>query len=83
MQMETTLSREALALERVIGAAREVYEASTELKTHFSGPGARQSAAPDFARFAAAMQELKVAREAFDPWVSGNAAPRCWLTAPP
>ena len=65
-------SAEASALERVAAAAREVQSASTALKPHFADGGARQASTLELARFAAAMQELKDAREAFDLLVAGG-----------
>ncbi|SOE96377.1 hypothetical protein SAMN05414139_09315 [Burkholderia sp. D7] len=59
-------SAEAFALERVASAVREVQAASTALQAHFADDGARQPSMLELARFAAAMQELKDAREAFD-----------------
>lgn len=61
MQQEKPLSHEALALERVIGAAREVYTASTALEVHFEEEG-RQPPTLELARFPAKMQELRHAR---------------------
>jgi hypothetical protein len=66
MGAEKPRSDEALALERVAAAAREVQAASTALKSHFAADGSRQPSTLELARFAAAMQELKDAREAFD-----------------
>lgn len=64
------ISSESRALERVVSAAREVQAASLRLEAHY----ARHSDAPpttlELARFAAAMQELKDAREAFDALVA-------------
>jgi hypothetical protein len=68
-------SHEALALERVVSAAREVYAASTALEAHFGEEGGRHPSTLELARFAAAMQELRDAREAFDVLVSGNQEP--------
>lgn len=82
MQREKTLSHEVPALERVVGAAREVYAASTALEAHFGQDGGRQPSTLALARFAAAMQELGDARVAFYSLVSLNTEPRCWLTAP-
>lgn len=82
MQKEKTLSHEVLALERVVSAAREVYAASTAMEAHFGQDGGRQPSALERARFAAAMQELRDARAAFDSLVSVSTEPRCWLTAP-
>lgn len=76
MAKEKTLSHEALALERVVSAAREVYAASTALEARFGEEGSRQPSTLELARFAAAMQELRDAREAFDVLVSGNPEPR-------
>jgi hypothetical protein len=66
MGAEKPRSAEAFALERVASAAREVQAASTALKAHFAADGGRQPSTLELARFAAAMQELKDAREAFD-----------------
>jgi len=59
-------SGEARTLERVVSAAREVQPASLRLDAYY----ARNSNGPpttlELARLAAAMQELKDAREAFD-----------------
>jgi hypothetical protein len=63
---------EAFALERVAAAAREVQAASVALKSHFADDGARQPSTLELARFAAAMQELKDAREAFDMLIAGD-----------
>ncbi|MGF6756764.1 hypothetical protein [Paraburkholderia sp. GAS42] len=72
MTKEKTPSYEALALERVVGAAREVYAASTALEVHFGEEESQQPSTLVLARFAAAMQELGDAREAFDVLVSGD-----------
>jgi hypothetical protein len=72
MEAEKPRSDEALALERVAAAAREVQAASTALKTHFAEDGGRQPSTLELARFAAAMQELKDAREAFDLLVANG-----------
>jgi hypothetical protein len=72
MGAERPRSDEALALERVAAAAREVQAASTALKAHFADEGARQPSTLELARFAAAMQELKDAREAFDLLVANG-----------
>ena len=66
MGVEKSPSDEALALERVAAAAREVQAASTALKAHFAENGARQPSTLELARFAAAMLELKDARDVFD-----------------
>ncbi len=72
MGVEKSQSDEAFALERVAAAAREVQAASTALKSHFAADGGRQPSTLELARFAAAMQELKDAREAFDLLIVGN-----------
>jgi hypothetical protein len=72
MGVEKSQSDEAFALERVAAAAREVQAASTALKAHFADEGARQPSTLELARFAAAMQELKDAREAFDLLIVGD-----------
>jgi len=72
MGVEKSQSGEAFALERVAAAAREVQAASTALKAHFAENGARQPSTLELARFAAAMQELKDAREAFDLLIVGD-----------
>jgi hypothetical protein len=69
---EKPRSDEALALERVAVAAREVQAASTVLQAHFAVDGGRQPSTLELARFAAAMQELKDAREAFDLLIAGD-----------
>ena len=66
-------SAEAYALERVAAAAREVQAASTALQAHFAEDGGRHPSMLELARFAAAMQELKDAREAFDLLIAGGA----------
>ena len=72
MGVEKPRSDEAVALERVADAAREVQAASTALKAQFAEDGARQPSTLELARFAAAMQELKDAREAFDLLVANG-----------
>jgi len=72
MGVEKSQSDEAFALERVAAAAREVQAASAALKSHFADDGARQPSTLELARFAAAMQELKDAREAFDLLIAGD-----------
>lgn len=69
-------SPEAQALERVAGAAREVQAASAALERRYSEHGAQQPSLLELARFSAAMQELKDAREAFDLLVVGDGRPR-------
>ncbi|MBC8742916.1 hypothetical protein F6X40_41370 [Paraburkholderia sp. UCT31] len=59
-------SAEARALERVVSAAREVQAASLRLEAHYAGDSHEQPSTLGLARFAAAMQELKDPREAFD-----------------
>jgi hypothetical protein len=72
---ERRRSPEALALERVAGAAREVQAASTALERRYSGNDAQPPSLLELARFSAAMQELKDAREAFDLLVAGDRRP--------
>jgi hypothetical protein len=72
MSTERTRSDEALALERVVGAARDVQAASTALERHFAPDGDGQPSTLELVRFEAAMQELKEAREAFDALLSGR-----------
>jgi len=72
MGVEKSQSDEAFALERVGAAAREVQAASAALKAHFAEDSARQPSTLELARFAAAMQELKDAREAFDLLIAGG-----------
>ena len=76
MGAEKARSAEAFALERVAAAAREVQAASTALKSHFAADGGRQPSTLELARFAAAMQELKDAREAFDLLIVGDTKPQ-------
>jgi len=72
MGAEKPQSAEAFALERVAAAAREVQVASTAMQTLFAGDGGRQPSMLELARFAAGMQELKDAREAFDLLIAGD-----------
>jgi len=72
MGAEKPQSAEAFALERVAVAAREVQAASTVLQAHFAAHDGRQPSTLELARFAAAMQELKDAREAFDLLIAGG-----------
>lgn len=65
-------SDEAIALERVVDAAREVHAASIALEASFTEKGSEKPSTLQLARFAAAMQELRDAREAFDKLVSGG-----------
>ncbi|MGF6774885.1 hypothetical protein [Paraburkholderia sp. GAS334] len=69
---EIKASPEAVALERIAGAAREVQAASTALEKHFDGNAGAQPSTLELARFAAAMQELRDAREEFDRLLSNN-----------
>src|SRR5260370_10701552 len=75
MGAEKPKSAEAFALERVAAAAREVQAASTVLQAHFAGDGGRQPSTLELARVAAAMQELKDAREAFHLVIAGDTDP--------
>lgn len=65
-------SDEAIALERVVDAAREVHAASIALEASFTEKGSEKPSTLQLARFAAAMQELRDAREAFDKLVSSG-----------
>ncbi len=76
MGAEKPQSAEAFALERVAAAAREVQAASTALQAYFAEDGGRQPSMLELARFAAAMQELKDAREAFDLLIVGGTEPQ-------
>jgi hypothetical protein len=73
---ERQLSPEAQALERVAGAAREVQAASAALERRYSEHKAQQPSLLELARFSAAMQELKDAREAFDLLVASDRSTR-------
>jgi len=73
MGAEKPQSAEAFAFERVAAAAREVQAESTALKSHFAAHGGRQPSTLELAPFAAAMQEFKDAREAFDLLIVGGA----------
>jgi hypothetical protein len=66
-------SSEARALERVANAAREVQAASVALEARFSDGASHAPTTLELARFAAAMQELKDARQAFDALISKRA----------
>ncbi|KAE8757196.1 hypothetical protein FSO04_24940 [Paraburkholderia madseniana] len=66
MTTRNTLSLEAIALERIAVAAREVQAASAVLEKRFGGAPRAQPSTLELARFAAAMQELLSAREEFD-----------------
>ncbi len=63
-------SEEATAIERVANAAREVQAASAALEAFFASEREGQTPTLELARFAAGMQELKEAREAFDTLMS-------------
>ena len=76
MGAEKPRSTEAFALKRIAAAAREVQAASTVLQAHFAVDGGRQPSTLELARFAAAMQELKDAREAFDLLIVGGTKPQ-------
>lgn len=65
-------SDEAIALERVVDAAREVHAASIALEASFAEKGSEKPSTLQLARFAAAMQELRDAREAFDRLISSS-----------
>ncbi|MBC8752295.1 hypothetical protein OKW42_006414 [Paraburkholderia sp. WC7.3d] len=69
------VSAEASALERVVSAAREVQAASQRLEAHYLQYPDEPPTTLELARFAAAMQELKDAREAFDALVAKGAPP--------
>jgi predicted negative regulator of RcsB-dependent stress response len=66
MAAEKSRSDEALALERVVNAAREVQAASAALEQHFAPNAGGQPSTLELARFAVTMQELRDARDAFD-----------------
>ncbi|WP_322063223.1 hypothetical protein [Paraburkholderia sp. J63] len=72
---EKKASAEASALERVVSAAREVHAASQRLEAHYGQAPNEQPSTLELARFAAAMQELKEAREAFDALVEQRDPP--------
>ncbi|MFM0031889.1 hypothetical protein PQR70_37350 [Paraburkholderia madseniana] len=75
MTTRNTLSPEAIALERIAVAAREVQAASAALEKRFGGALGAQSSTLELARFAAAMQELLNARAEFDR-VMANSPPQ-------
>ena len=75
MTTRNTLSLEAIALERIAVAAREVQAASAVLEKRFGGAPRTQPSTLELARFAAAMQELLSAREEFDR-VMANSPPQ-------
>lgn len=70
MTAEITASPEAVAPERIAGAAREVQAASAALEKHFDGNGGAQPSTLELARFAAPKQQLRDAREEFDRLLS-------------
>jgi hypothetical protein len=72
MTKKLVVSSEAQALERIVHAAREVYAASTTLQANFGEGGTSQPSTLELVKFAAAMQELKEAREAFDAMFSAQ-----------
>jgi hypothetical protein len=72
---EKKVSAEAFALECVVSAAREVQAASLRLEAHYVEAPNQQPSTLELARFAAAMQELKEAREAFDALVEKRDLP--------
>jgi hypothetical protein len=71
-ETEGRRSPEAQALERVASAAREVQAASAALEHRYSQRNAPPALLLELARFSAAMQELKDAREAFDVLVTAG-----------
>jgi hypothetical protein len=72
MTKERVVSLKAQALERIVHAAREVYAASTTVQANFGEGGIPEPSTLELVKFAAAMQELKEAREAFDAMVSAR-----------
>jgi hypothetical protein len=72
MTAKITASPEAIALERIAGAARDVQAASAALEKHFGANGGAQPSTLELARLAAAMQELRDAREEFDRLILMN-----------
>ncbi|MGF6931235.1 hypothetical protein OKW41_000374 [Paraburkholderia sp. UCT70] len=70
MREEIIASPEAIALTRIATAARDVQAASAALEKHFGDTGGTQPSTLELARFAAAMQELRDAREEFDRLLS-------------
>jgi hypothetical protein len=65
-------SPEAQALARVATAAREVQAVSAALELRYAQHDAQPASLLELARFSAAMQELKDAREAFDALIAIN-----------
>jgi hypothetical protein len=72
MTTRSTLSPEAIALERIAVAAREVQAASAVLEMRFGGAPRAQPSTLELARFTAAMQELLSAREEFDRVIANS-----------
>jgi hypothetical protein len=72
MTARVTASPEAVALERIAGAAREVQAASAALEKHFAANGGGRPSMLELARFAAAMLELCDAHEEFDRLILTN-----------
>jgi hypothetical protein len=70
MREEIIASPEAIALMRIATAARDVQTTSAALEKHFGAAGDTRPSTLDLARFAAAMQELRDAREEFDRLLS-------------
>ncbi|QCP48306.1 hypothetical protein FAZ95_03365 [Trinickia violacea] len=66
MTTRNGVSPEAIALERIATAAREVQAASAVLEQRIGSTPRAQPSTLELARFAAAMQELLSAREEFD-----------------
>ncbi|WP_207000831.1 hypothetical protein [Trinickia mobilis] len=75
MTIRNTLSLEAIALERIATAARQVQAASAVLEQRFGSTPRVQPSTLELARFTAAMQELLSAREEFDR-VMADSAPQ-------
>lgn len=65
-------SPEAQALARVASAAREVQSVSAALEHRYAQRDVQHASLLELARFSAAMQELKDAREAFDALIAVN-----------
>ncbi|CAN7430048.1 hypothetical protein LJR029_007110 [Caballeronia sp. LjRoot29] len=69
---ESRRSPEAQALARVASAAREVQAVSAALEDRYARDDVQPASLLELARFSAAMQELKDAREAFDVLIAIN-----------
>ena len=69
---ESRRSPEAHALARVALAAREVQAVSAALEDRYARHDVQPASLLELARFSAAMQELKDAREAFDALIAIN-----------